>query len=93
MIGLNEMIYCNQGAKRDLLNGNLRFYQDGNYVFGAQTVEMNEMTRCNEKPTTFWAAEQKIDLESRKSRFKRSRSNLSVKTCLNHQLKTAVINR
>ena len=87
------MIYWNQGPKRDLLNGNLRFYEDRNYAVGAQTVEMNEMTRCNEKPTTFWEAEQKIDLESRKSRFKRSRSDLSVKTCLNHQLKTAVINR
>ena len=87
------MIYCNQGQKRDLANGNLRFYEDGNNAFGAQTVEMNEMTRCNEKPTTFCEAEKKIDLESRKSRFKRSRSDLSVKTCLNHQLKTAVLNR
>ena len=86
------MIYGNQGPKRDL-NKNLRFYEVGNYAFGAQTVEMNEMTRCNEKPTTFCEAEQKIDLESRKSRFKLSRSDLSVKTCLNHQLKTAVLNR
>ena len=93
MIGLNEMIYCNQRPKRDLLNGNLRFYEDRNYAIGAQTVEKNEMTRCNDKATTFWEAEQKIDLESRKSRFKRSRSDLSVKTCLNHRLKTAVINR
>ena len=59
MIELNEMIYCNQGQKRDLLNGNLRFYQDGNYAFGAQTIEMNEMTRCNEKPTTFCEADKK----------------------------------
>ena len=42
------MIYCNQVPKRDLLNKNLRFYQVGNYVFGAQTIEMNEMTCCNE---------------------------------------------
>ena len=47
------MMYWNQGPKRDLLNGNLRFYQVGNYVFGAQTIEMNEMTCCNEKPATF----------------------------------------
>ena len=51
------MIYRNQGPKRDLLNGNLRFYQVGNYVSGAQTIEMNEMTCCNEKPKTFCEAD------------------------------------
>ena len=51
------MIYCNQVPKRDLLNGNLRFYQVGNYVFGAQTIEMNEMTCFNEKPRTFFEAD------------------------------------
>ena len=59
MIELNAKIYCNQGPKIDLLNGNLRFYEDGNYAFGAQTVEMNEMTCCNEKPTNFWEADKK----------------------------------
>ena len=53
------MIYWNQGPKRDLLNGNLTFYQVGNYVFGAQTIEMNEITCCNEKPTTFGEAVKK----------------------------------
>ena len=53
------MIYCNQGPKRDLLNKNLRFYQFGNYAFDAQTTEMNEMTCCNEKPTTFCEADKK----------------------------------
>ena len=53
------MIYCNQGRKRDLLNGNLRFYQVGNYVFGAQTTEINEMTCCNEKSLTFFEAYKK----------------------------------
>ena len=51
------MKYWNQGPKRDLLNGNLTFYQVGNYVFGAQTIQMNEMTCCNEKPTTFCEAD------------------------------------
>ena len=51
------MIYCNQVPKRDLLNGNLRFYQVGNYVVGAQTIEMNEMTCFNEKPRTFCEAD------------------------------------
>ena len=50
------MIHCNQVPKRDLLNGNFRFYQVGNYVFGAQTIEMNEITCFNEKPTTFCEA-------------------------------------
>ena len=50
------MIYWNQVPKRDLLNGNLRFYQVGNYLLGAQTIEMNEMTCFNEKPTTFCEA-------------------------------------
>ena len=59
MIELNAMIYCNQVPKRDLLNGNLRFYQVGNYVFGAQAIEMNEMTCFNEKPTTFCEADKK----------------------------------
>ena len=53
------MIYGNQGPKRDLLNGNLGSYQVGNHVFGAQTIEMNEMTCCNEKPSTFCEAEKK----------------------------------
>ena len=53
------MIHCNQVPKRDLLNGNLRFYQVGNYGFGAQTIEMNEMTCFNEKPTTFCKAKKK----------------------------------
>ena len=51
------MMYWNQGPKRDLLNGNLRFYQVGNYVFGAQTIEMNKMTCFNEKLTTFCEAD------------------------------------
>ena len=53
------MIYGNQGPKRDLLNGNLRSYQVGNHVFGAQTIEMNEMICFNEKPSTFCEAEKK----------------------------------
>ena len=53
------MIYGNQGPKRDLLNGNLRSYQVGNHVFGAQTIEMNEMICCNEKASTFCEAEKK----------------------------------
>ena len=28
-------------------------------VFGAQTIEMNEMTCCNEKPSTFCEADKK----------------------------------
>ena len=71
------MIYCNQVPKRDLLNGNLRFYQVRNHVFGAQTFQRC----CNEKPTTFFETDKKIALESRKSRF----NDLSVKTCLNLQ--------
>ena len=59
MVELNVMMYWNQGPKRDLVNGNLRFYQVGNYVFGAQTFQMNEMTCCNEKPTTFCEADKK----------------------------------
>ena len=54
MIELNAMMYWNQGPKKDLVNGNLRFYQVGNYVF-----EMNETTCCNEKPTTFCEADKK----------------------------------
>ena len=53
------MIYSKQGRKRDLLNGNFRSYQVGNNVFGAQTIEMNEMTCCNEKPSTFFEADKK----------------------------------
>ena len=53
------MIYSKQGRKRDLLNGNSRSYQVGNHVFGAQTIEMNEMTCCNEKPSTFFEADKK----------------------------------
>ena len=59
VIELSAMIYGNQGPKRDLLNGNLGSYQVGNHVFGAQTIEMNEMICCNEKPSTFCEAEKK----------------------------------
>ena len=60
---------------------------------GAQTIEMNEMTCCNEKPTTFCEADKKSTYNHESRVFKRSRSDLTVKTCLNHQLKTAVFNR
>ena len=38
------MMYCNHGRKRDFLNGNCSTQQVGNHVFGAQTIEMSEMT-------------------------------------------------
>ena len=56
---LSEMIYCNQGPKRDLLNKNFTSYKDGNHVFGTQTIEMSEITCCNEKPITFFQTELK----------------------------------
>ena len=40
---LREIIYCNH----DFLDGNLTSYEDGNHVFGAQTIEMSEITCCN----------------------------------------------
>ena len=75
------MIYYNNGTKRDLLIGNLRSYHVRNHVFGTQTIEISEITCQNEKPITFFKPKKKIDLQSSKSRFKRSRSDLSLKTC------------
>ena len=74
------MIYYNNGTKRDLLIENLRAYHVRNHFFATQTVEISEITCQNEKPITFFKPK-KIDLQSSKSRFKRSRSDLSLKTC------------
>ena len=41
---LRVMINCNRGIKRDLLNGNSRTWEVGNHVFGAETIEVNEIT-------------------------------------------------
>ena len=70
------MIYCNNGTKRDLLIGNLRSYYVRNHVFGTQTNRIREKTCQNEKSITFFNLK-KVYLESLKSRFKRSRSDLS----------------
>ena len=51
------MIYCNNGKKRDLLIGNLRFYHVRNLLFGSQTVEISEITCQDEKPITFFNPE------------------------------------
>ena len=74
------MIYYNNGTKRDLLIENLRAYHVRNHFFGTQTVEISEITCQDEKPITFFKPE-KIVLQSSKSRFKRSRNDLSFKTC------------
>ena len=74
------MIYYNNGTKRDLLIGNLRSYHVRNHVFGTQTIEISEITCQYEKPITFFNLK-KFYLESLKSRFNCSRSDLSGKTC------------
>ena len=51
------MICCNNGTKRDLLIGNLRSYHVRNHFFGAQTVEIGEITCQDEKPITFFKPE------------------------------------
>ena len=86
------MIYCNNGTKRDLLIGSLRSYHVRNQVFGTQTIRISETTCQNEKPITFFNLK-KVYLESLKSRFKSSRSDLSLKTCLIYQLIIAVLNQ
>ena len=72
------MIYYNNGTKRDLLIENLRAYHVRNHFFGTQTVEISEITCQDAKPITFFNLK-KFYLESLKSRFKRSRSDLSAK--------------
>ena len=74
------MIYYNNGTKRDLLIGNLRSYHVRNHVFGSQTIKISELPCQKEKPIAFFNLK-KVYLESLKSRFKRSRSDLSLKTC------------
>ena len=86
------MIYYNNGTKRDLLIGNLRSYHVRNHVFGTQTIEISETTCQDEKPITFFKLE-KIVLQSSKSRFKRSRNELSFKTCGVYQLIISVLNQ
>ena len=59
VIHLSEIIVCTNGPGRDIVNGNLTSYQDGNHIFGAQTIDMSETTCCNEKPITFFQTELK----------------------------------
>ena len=42
-----------QRPKRHLLNKNFLPFQDGNHLFGAQTIEMSEITWWNENLKTF----------------------------------------
>ena len=69
----------NLRPKRRLLNRNFWSYHVGYIFCGALTIEMSGTTCWNEKPKTFFAKEKKMSLESSKSRFKRSRSDLSAK--------------
>ena len=87
------MIYYNNGTKRDLLIGNLRAYHVRNHVFGTQTIEISEITCQDEKPLTLFKPEKSRHLQSSKSRFKRSRNYLSLKTCCIYQLIIAVLNQ
>ena len=59
VIQLSEIIVCNNGPGRDIVYGNFTSYQDGNHIFGAQTIDMSETTCCNEKPITFFQTELK----------------------------------
>ena len=86
------MIYYNNRTKRDLLIENLGSYHVRNHFFGTQTVEIIEITCQDEKPITFFKPE-KIVLQSSKSRFKRSRNDLSLKTCCIYQLIIPVLNQ
>ena len=85
------MIYYNNGTKRDLLIENLRAYHVRNHFFATQTVEISEITCQDEKPITFFKPE--IVLQSSKSRFKRSRNDLSLKACCIYQLIIPVLNQ
>ena len=38
------MIYWNNGFKRDILDGNWGAQQVGNHVFGAETIDISEIT-------------------------------------------------
>ena len=87
------MIYYNNGTKRDLLIGNLRSYHVRNHVFGTQTIEISEITCQDEKPITFFKPEKSRLLQSSKSRFKRVRNYLSLKTCCIYQLIIPVLNQ
>ena len=87
------MIYYNNGTKRDLLIGNLRSYHVRNHVFGTQSIEISEITCQDEKPITFFKPDKSRHLQSSKSRFKRSRNDLSLKTCCIYLLIIAVLNQ
>ena len=60
VIQLSEIIYCNNGPGRDIVNENLTYYQDGDHIFSAQTIEMCEISCCNEKPINFFQTELKL---------------------------------
>ena len=48
-----------QRPKRHLLNKNFLPFQDGNHLFGAQTIEMSEITWWNENLKTFFLTKKK----------------------------------
>ena len=87
------MIYYNNGTKSDLLIGNLRSYHVRNHVFGTQTIEISEITCQDKKPIAFFKPEKSRLLQSSKSRFKRARNDLSLKTCCVYQLIIPVLNQ
>ena len=87
------MMYCNDGSKKRPSNLILQNLASRESCFWRSNHrdDRKNMLKCetynllvNSKETT---------LEPSKSRFKRSKSDLSVKTCSNHQLKIAILNR
>ena len=53
---------------RHLLNKNFLPFQDGNHVFGAQTIEMSEITWWNQNLKTFFQTKKKTRSNSHQNR-------------------------
>ena len=90
---LSEMIYCNHGPKRDLLNGNCTSYPRRESCFRRSSYRDEPNNLLQWETYNFLSKWIKTVLQSSKSHFQRSWSDLSVKTCSNHQLIIAVLNQ
>ena len=87
------MMYCNHGPKTDFFKWKLQNLASRESCFRRSNHRHERNNTLTWETYNLLLDWKETILEPSKLRFKRSRSDLSVKTCSNHQLKIAVLNR
>ena len=90
---LSEMIYCNHGPKKRPCKWKLYILPRRESCFRRSSYRDEPNNLLQWETYNLLSKWIKTVLQSSKSRFQRSWSDLSVKTCSNQQLKIAVLNR